>query len=284
MPPSTVATRVFDLPSSHFAELIVRAIESAAEVRRRSQLFVWSQNQLHALLPHQLAVCGAYFRARKDLVLDALYTVPVAPHLLAALSDSQSVLMRRVVALWVEGQGRCKVLNLHAAAKPSDHACFGPLLQAGYSQLLVHGVARPQRLAELESIFVLTAQGTQWTEQHTVFLDLMLPHLHSTYLRVVANEQGLSTVRPAPAIPKARTQASPITERERQILLWVREGMSNHEIGTQLSISALTVKNHVQKILRKLGAANRAQAVAMAISQNLMDAANLHTHENTVTS
>jgi len=32
----------------------------------------------------------------------------------------------------------------------------------------------------------------------------------------------------------------------------------------------LTVKNHVQKILRKLGAANRAQAVARAMSMNLL--------------
>ena len=42
------------------------------------------------------------------------------------------------------------------------------------------------------------------------------------------------------------------------------------EIGTQLGISPLTVKNHVQKILRKLGATNRAQAVARAMSMSLL--------------
>ena len=51
---------------------------------------------------------------------------------------------------------------------------------------------------------------------------------------------------------------------------WVREGKSNQEIGDQLGISVLTVKNHVQKILRKLGASNRAQAVARAMSMNLL--------------
>jgi DNA-binding CsgD family transcriptional regulator len=44
--------------------------------------------------------------------------------------------------------------------------------------------------------------------------------------------------------------------------------MSNQQIGVKLGISALTVKNHVQKILRKLGASNRAQAVAIAMSLN----------------
>ena len=47
--------------------------------------------------------------------------------------------------------------------------------------------------------------------------------------------------------------------------------MSNQQIGEVLGISALTVKNHVQKILRKLNAANRAQAVARAMTMNLLD-------------
>jgi len=38
-----------------------------------------------------------------------------------------------------------------------------------------------------------------------------------------------------------------------------------------LNISPFTVKNHVQKILRKLGAANRAQALACAMNQHLLD-------------
>lgn len=46
------------------------------------------------------------------------------------------------------------------------------------------------------------------------------------------------------------------------MLDWVREGKTNQEIGQILDISPLTVKNHIQKILRKLDVTNRAQAVA----------------------
>jgi DNA-binding CsgD family transcriptional regulator len=77
---------------------------------------------------------------------------------------------------------------------------------------------------------------------------------------------------PQPALAGA-VRSGGITERERQILSWLREGMSNNEVGVVLGISALTVKNHVQKILRKLNAANRAQAVARAMSMNLLDPA-----------
>ena len=50
----------------------------------------------------------------------------------------------------------------------------------------------------------------------------------------------------------------------------MREGKSNQEIGTILGISPLTVKNHVQKILKKLRVQNRAQAVGKAIALRLI--------------
>ena len=62
----------------------------------------------------------------------------------------------------------------------------------------------------------------------------------------------------------------------------MREGKSNQQIGDQLGISVLTVKNHVQKILRKLGASNRAQAVAMAMTQNLLGSFDTETSRSKV--
>ena len=53
-----------------------------------------------------------------------------------------------------------------------------------------------------------------------------------------------------------------LTQRERQILDLVGEGMSNKEIGRALRISNATVKNHVHNILEKLQVQRRGQAVA----------------------
>jgi len=50
--------------------------------------------------------------------------------------------------------------------------------------------------------------------------------------------------------------------REVDIMEWVRKGKTNQEIGMILDISAFTVKNHVQRIFKKLDVVNRAQAVA----------------------
>jgi DNA-binding NarL/FixJ family response regulator len=51
-----------------------------------------------------------------------------------------------------------------------------------------------------------------------------------------------------------------LTMRERQILELIGNGLSNQEIAMQLTIELGTVKNHVHKILKKLGASSRAQA------------------------
>ena len=58
--------------------------------------------------------------------------------------------------------------------------------------------------------------------------------------------------------------------RQIEIMRWVHEGKSNIEIGLILGISALTVKNHVQKILRKLNARNRTEAVVIARRKGLL--------------
>jgi len=61
-----------------------------------------------------------------------------------------------------------------------------------------------------------------------------------------------------------------ITEREREILALVAEGMANKAIATRLDITERTVKFHVGELLGRLGATNRAQAVAIAQVRGLL--------------
>ncbi len=53
-----------------------------------------------------------------------------------------------------------------------------------------------------------------------------------------------------------------LSEREQEIMEWVRLGKTNYEIGIILNISTFTVKNHLQRIFRKLDVTNRAQAAS----------------------
>ncbi|MEV7612152.1 response regulator transcription factor [Streptomyces sp. NPDC089799] len=63
-----------------------------------------------------------------------------------------------------------------------------------------------------------------------------------------------------------------LTERERQVVALVAEGMTNAEIACQLTLSPLTVKTHANHAMAKLGARDRAQLVVLAYQTGLVDA------------
>ena len=61
-----------------------------------------------------------------------------------------------------------------------------------------------------------------------------------------------------------------LTEREREVLVLVAEGLSNDEIAARLFLSPLTAKTHVSRIMTKLNARDRAQLVVMAYETGLV--------------
>lgn len=65
-------------------------------------------------------------------------------------------------------------------------------------------------------------------------------------------------------------RSSAPTRRELEVLRWVAEGDDNAAIALRLSLSVETVKSHMRKVLWKLGARTRAQAVALAIRDGLL--------------
>ena len=70
---------------------------------------------------------------------------------------------------------------------------------------------------------------------------------------------------PAPAAEPPR-----LTPREAEVLELVAAGLSTQELARALAISPHSVESHVRKAMAKLGAANRAHAVALALRNGLL--------------
>ena len=81
-----------------------------------------------------------------------------------------------------------------------------------------------------------------------------------------ASRRGSGTPPP----PTASGGMPVLTERELQVLRGMGRGRSNAEIGKELYLSEDTVKTHARRLFRKLGAADRAQAVAMGFRWGLV--------------
>jgi DNA-binding NarL/FixJ family response regulator len=72
------------------------------------------------------------------------------------------------------------------------------------------------------------------------------------------------------AVPEPPRRRVDLTERELQVLRGMAEGKSNAEIGRDLYVSEDTVKTHARRLFRKLGARDRAHAVASAFRAGLV--------------
>lgn len=75
--------------------------------------------------------------------------------------------------------------------------------------------------------------------------------------RVLRYFAGLKPVEPVELFPE-------LTDRERQVLKLIAQGLNNTEIAEQLTLSGKTVRNHITNIFGKLQVADRAQAIVRA--------------------
>jgi DNA-binding NarL/FixJ family response regulator len=62
-----------------------------------------------------------------------------------------------------------------------------------------------------------------------------------------------------------------LTEREREVLALVAEGLTNREIGSRLFISAKTASVHLSNLMAKLNVSSRTEAVTVARRRGLLD-------------
>ncbi len=231
-------------------ERLLEALWSARQPATPAQFFIWSQSRLQALLPHRLLVCVGDQPPSPRLAAQLFHLKPIGELLQTQLESPEHGLWLSLIRRWGEGR---RPLHIDLAREP-DTALFQPLLEAGLRDLALHGVAgdgeRPH------SLFLLAGEG--WDEEHVRRLELLTPALHAAWRRARLQSRGQALPRRAGAL---------VTPREQQIVEGLRAGLSNEGIAIQLGISMFTVKNHVRKILRKLGANNRAQAVAIAMSR-----------------
>lgn len=123
----------------------------------------------------------------------------------------------------------------------------------GLSEGITMGVACPRNNAG--SVFSFVGSTVTKDIRHQSVLEYIVPHLH---LAMMATSYTPVTADPT------------ISEREREVLEWMKEGKTSWEISKILIISERTVNFHVQNILTKLQASTRGHAIALALQQGLI--------------
>lgn len=96
-------------------------------------------------------------------------------------------------------------------------------------------------------------------------------------VRIDARSEELSLMinealaqRPTMSVVTSSPDAPALTRRELEVLSGMARGRSNAEIGRELFLSEDTIKTHARRLYRKLGASDRAQAVAVGFRYGLL--------------
>ena len=115
-----------------------------------------------------------------------------------------------------------------------------------------------------------------------VLKDVTQRELLSTVRRVLRGESALNPelvmrmleqLRRETGSPEERP-ASQLSPREREVLQLLSQGLTNREIANKLTVSASTIKIHVEHIIAKLGVSDRTQAAVRAIEMGLLQSSN----------
>ena len=244
-------------------EYLLRIIESSVQVRDLRQFFLWTQGQLQALLPHQLMVCMLFASDGSLQRLEAVHGSVLDEAAMARLCDPQAGLAVRLARHCGAAGALPCMADVHDGAGGALRQFHDELAGCGYDNLILDGSGQ---VAGSATVFALFGLPVRPNARHAYFLALLLPHLHLAIVRVA----GMASAPTHGAPGKAGSTSRALSAREAEIVRWVSAGKRNDEIGAILGLSALTVKNHLQRIYKLLGVRNRTEAVARCAAMRLI--------------
>jgi len=243
-------------------ECLMLNLEAALRVHSRPHFFSWTQGLLQSLIRHEVLVCALRGGEPPVFSVDSFAMNAADPAIFSETFLRDAPVAPAMVKAWEERRFRPVVCALGDLGALAGGTFARELERVGATQIVAHGTHDSEGMALSFFIFACAPGADSYRQAY--FAQLVVPFLHAAWIRSRMNGRARGNDIPKPA------RTSTITTREREILKWIYLGKSNFEIGAILNISPLTVKNHVQKILRKLNVVNRAQAVGKALELRIL--------------
>jgi transcriptional regulator EpsA len=259
--------------SMHELGAFLKIIQDSLVVRSHENLFHWLHDEVQAFLPHDILIA-----AWGDFYLGLVHTdvVSYLPGIRTTEVSQEELLpfLFGMFGLWVDSE-RTPLLF------PIDEETFH--FKKGHETTDLEKALTHMRSALVQGIkdergrhdclYVVLSANATFEPRAIRAMEILLPYIDVALRQVVhLPAQYPDTPDPKDEIELAGMAMEPdtlkevddfgLSAREHEIMHWVAMGKTNPEIGSILNISSFTVKNHLQRIFRKIDVMNRAQAVA----------------------
>jgi transcriptional regulator EpsA len=243
-------------------ESIVLNLDASLRVHARAHFFSWSQGLLQSLIRHELLICALCHGKPPVFRADGFSMTVSDPSAFSDLFVRDTAAAPALLRAWEERRYQPVIVEAGSGTLPAG-AFTRELERLGANQLLVHGLHDCDGKAI--SLFTFACRTGSVGPRQGYLAQLLAPALHAAWVRTQLQRRADG------ATAEKSAGQSILTVREQDILKWIYLGKSNFEIGAILKISPLTVKNHVQKILRKLNVVNRTQAIGKALELRILN-------------
>lgn len=245
-------------------ERLFRIIEATLKIRKRHHFYSLVQMELQGLLPHEILICGLSDIDGRGLGMHSFSSVQdfTAEHFDRVTHPEEGVISH-IISLWQKSGHPCLFEQRREASFPVDRRLLGKdsiLRDSGLKNIAAHGVTHTN--GAVLGFFSFSRVSEPLGMRHHYLLEILVPHLYTALIRVLSKETA--------SVKKIPMGKANLTAREKEVLKHLNEGLSNSAIAERLLVSPLTVKNHVQKILYKLQANNRAHAITLAMRCGLL--------------
>ena len=241
-------------------EKLLRIISQASRIRRHYELFQLLRGEVQYFIPHQILISAWGDFQGSELKLDVISPLPgVRTGRLNGCNIGGQ--LRSLHARWLVHGRQPVLLDNTADQRLIQSGCGCALHKSMQSMVsvLLHGVH--DKRDGTESLYVAANAGPMVNETGAKrirrIVDPVIVQIDVAFRRVAGWKLPfLASIGEPPSSRRV------LSAREAELIAWLAQGRTNLEIAEILEISPFTVKNHVQRIIRKLGAANRTEAVA----------------------
>lgn len=259
--------------------LLIETLDACLNIRKTEHMFSLLQGTVQYLIPHEVMIYGY----KTELYQSYQYESYISTRYVKQAQINNAIepdigLIPRAVYAW---ECHEKPVFLQAGARAQDHESYlvpfavetEDIANTELKNLLLHGVSTMQ----INPIaFFCFSRVPPCRHRHTLdpmhayYLTLLAPHLHMAMQRILLEQIAQANANKKISEIKLQKNRRVITSREQQVLALLHAGKTNHEIAELMTISRLTVKNHVHNIIKKLGVDNRAQAVGKAALMGML--------------
>jgi transcriptional regulator EpsA len=252
-------------------DLLLDLINESLHVKTHIELFTWLQGKLQLFIPHEVLISAWGDFSLGLIYFDILSAVPG----LRTNSFTQkdlTPLLKTLFHHWHHNQAPLILNNTYGffqSIKLEHDDICQPL--DNMRSAVVHGINDTR--GHHDTLYILMSSDNIPVASSKIFT-VLLPYIDFAIRRIdhtpAKSIETTAIVKNEPLATTLQAKTNDIlSDREKNIMQWVRAGKTNAEIGLILDISAFTVKNHLQRIFKKLNVFNRAQAVAICNTKDL---------------